>query len=82
LQATAMPSILVETGFITNKSEEDYLNSDDGQQEIAACVTNAVKNYSAWLDKLQTPASGQTSIKTIDTAATYSFLKNMDAHPH
>jgi len=82
LQATAMPSVLVETGFITNKSEEDYLNSDDGQQEIAACVTNAVKNYSAWLDKLQTPASGQTSIKTIDTAATYSFLKNMDAHPH
>ena len=82
LQATAMPSVLVETGFITNKSEEDYLNSEDGQQEIAVCVTNAIQNYSAWLDRLQTPASGQTSIKTIDTAATYSFLKNMDAHPH
>jgi N-acetylmuramoyl-L-alanine amidase len=82
LQATAMPSVLVETGYITNKAEEDYLNSEDGQQEIAVCVTNAVKNYSAWLDKIQTPSSEQTSIKTVDPSATYAFLKNMDAHAH
>jgi N-acetylmuramoyl-L-alanine amidase len=31
LQATGMPSILVETGFITNEEEEKYLNSDAGQ---------------------------------------------------
>lgn len=80
LQATAMPSVLVETGFITNRSEEDYLNSETGQQEISDCVTNAIKKYSDWLDKLQTPASEQTSIKTVDTAATYGFLKNLDAH--
>jgi N-acetylmuramoyl-L-alanine amidase len=77
-----MPSVLVETGYITNKAEEDYLNSEDGQQEIAVCVTNAVKNYSAWLDKIQTPSSEQTSIKTVDPSATYAFLKNMDAHAH
>src|SRR5207237_5049117 len=33
LQATAMPSILIETGFISNPEEEDYLNSQAGQQE-------------------------------------------------
>lgn len=82
LQATAMPSVLVETGFITNKSEEDYLNSESGQQEIATCVTNAIEKYSAWLDKLQTPAPEQTSIKLVDTAATYGFLKNLEAHEH
>ena len=80
LQATAMPSVLVETGFITNRSEEDYLNSETGQQEIADCVTNAIEKYSAWLDKIQTPASEQTSIKTVDTAATYGFLKKLDNH--
>ena len=53
LQATAMPSILVETGYITNRSEEDYLNSKEGQKEIAACITNAVKTYIAWLEKQQ-----------------------------
>lgn len=45
LQATSMPSILVETGFITYKSDEDYLNSDKGQEEIAANILDAVKKY-------------------------------------
>jgi N-acetylmuramoyl-L-alanine amidase len=53
LQATAMPSILVETGYITNRSEEDYLNSKEGQQEIAECITRAVKTYINWLEKQQ-----------------------------
>jgi N-acetylmuramoyl-L-alanine amidase len=45
LQATAMPSILVETGFITHKPDEDYLNSESGQEEIARNIMNAVKRY-------------------------------------
>lgn len=53
LQATAMPSILVETGYITNRSEEDYLNSKSGQKEIADCILKAVKTYIAWLEKQQ-----------------------------
>jgi N-acetylmuramoyl-L-alanine amidase len=53
LQATAMPSVLVETGFITNPDEERYLNSDSGQEEIASCVTKAVHQYVDWLEKRQ-----------------------------
>ena len=53
LQATAMPSILVETGYITNRSEEDYLNSKEGQKEVADCIIRAVKTYIAWLEKQQ-----------------------------
>jgi N-acetylmuramoyl-L-alanine amidase len=45
LHATGMPSILVETGFITNKEEEEYLNSPEGQQEIVKDISNAVKKY-------------------------------------
>jgi N-acetylmuramoyl-L-alanine amidase len=60
LQATAMPSVLVETGFITNREEEDYLNSKEGQQEIAKCVTDAVKNYIGWLEKQQQPLNSST----------------------
>lgn len=47
LQATSMPSILVETGFITHKPDEDYLNSEKGQNEVADNVLNAVKKYRA-----------------------------------
>lgn len=45
LQATSMPSILVETGFITYKQDEQYLNSEKGQEEIAENILSAVKKY-------------------------------------
>jgi len=45
LQATAMPSILVETGFITHRPDEDYLNDDKSQAIIAQNIVNAVKRY-------------------------------------
>jgi N-acetylmuramoyl-L-alanine amidase len=45
LQATGMPSILVEIGFISNRYEEEYLMSDAGQTEIVQSIVNAVKAY-------------------------------------
>jgi N-acetylmuramoyl-L-alanine amidase len=45
LQATGMPSILVETGFISNKEEEEYLNSESGQDEIVESIFSALKRY-------------------------------------
>ncbi|GAC1451645.1 MAG: hypothetical protein NVSMB7_14290 [Chitinophagaceae bacterium] len=45
LQATGMPSILVETGFLTNKEEEEYLNSNKGQDEIVTDIVEAFRKY-------------------------------------
>jgi len=45
LQAVAMPAVLVETGFISNQEEENYLNSPTGQTETAQCIVNAIKRY-------------------------------------
>ncbi len=45
LAATAMPSILVETGFISNPDEENYLNSEKGQDEVAYAIMRAVLAY-------------------------------------
>ena len=50
LQAVAMPSILVETGFISNPAEEDYLNSEAGQNEIVHCIVQALKRYKYSID--------------------------------
>ena len=50
LQATNMPAILVETGFINNPRDERYLNSDEGQQELAEAITLAVKRYKFQLE--------------------------------
>lgn len=45
LQATAMPSILVETGFICSPEEEKYLNGEQGQEEITTAIAKAVLRY-------------------------------------
>lgn len=50
LQATGMPSILVETGFVTNKEEEEYLVSDAGQDEIVGNMMDALKRYKKELE--------------------------------
>lgn len=47
LQATNMPAILIETGFINNPEDERYLNSEKGQQELAEAITAAVIRYRA-----------------------------------
>ena len=45
LDASYMPSVLIETGFVTNVEEGKYLNSEKGQNEIADAIANAVLDY-------------------------------------
>ncbi len=42
---TKMPSVLIETGFITNQTEEKYLNSKEGQDYLASAIFRACKDY-------------------------------------
>jgi N-acetylmuramoyl-L-alanine amidase len=51
LQAVQMPAILIETGFISNPEEEDYLNSEDGQNQICEAVTKAIVRYKTSLEQ-------------------------------
>ena len=51
LHQTYMPSILIETGFITNKKEGDYLNSKKGQDEISNAIVNSILQYKTQLDE-------------------------------
>jgi N-acetylmuramoyl-L-alanine amidase len=45
LQATGMPSVLIEVGFLTNKEEEEYLNSPKGQDEVVQDIIDALERY-------------------------------------
>lgn len=80
LQATAMPSILVETGYITNRAEEDYLNSKEGQKELAGCIIRAVFNYIAWLEKQQQNSEQDNSgnNRPYDTQNVSAMLRRME----
>ncbi len=45
LHQTFMPSVLVETGFLTNRDEGKYLNSPKGQQEMGRAIASAILDY-------------------------------------
>lgn len=45
LWKTAMPRVIVETGFITNQNEEKFLMSDYGQDLIASAIFRAFRDY-------------------------------------
>jgi N-acetylmuramoyl-L-alanine amidase len=63
LQSTNMPAILVETGFINNPEDERYLNSQEGQQEIAEAITEAVIRYKNQIENSNRSTSSNIDVK-------------------
>jgi N-acetylmuramoyl-L-alanine amidase len=52
LWRTAMPSVLIETGFLSNEKEEGYLLSNAGQDSIASGIFNAFKEYKSEIESV------------------------------
>ncbi|MES2389822.1 MAG: N-acetylmuramoyl-L-alanine amidase [Bacteroidota bacterium] len=50
LWKTAMPSVLVEIGYLTDAKDEKYLKSDKGQDLISSAVFRAVRDYKAEME--------------------------------
>ncbi len=68
LHQTYMPSVLIETGFLTNKEEGPYLNSSFGQNKMAEAIVDAIKDYShninlGVLDNLEKNAPVEVTVK-------------------
>lgn len=53
LYHASMPAVLVETGFISNPSEQNYLTSNYGQSIIASAIFRAIRNYKDQFEKSQ-----------------------------
>lgn len=51
LWRTSMPGILVESGFLSNADEENFLNSEKGQDYIASALFRAFRDYKLEVDK-------------------------------
>ncbi len=51
LAGSAMPGVLVECGFINNPEEEEYMNSEKGQKEIANAIFKGIKAYKNDMEK-------------------------------
>lgn len=45
LDASYMPGVLIEIGFLSNKVEGEYLNTEKGQNEVAKAIADAIFSY-------------------------------------
>jgi N-acetylmuramoyl-L-alanine amidase len=45
LIGASMPTMLIETGYLSNKGDEEYLNSPKGQSDIARAIYKAIRLY-------------------------------------
>ncbi len=77
LDFTAMPSVLIELGFLTNRSEEDFLNSKSGKELMASAIYRAFKQYKKEADELDRinedtmpKLNNQTAVGTDKTEST------------
>ncbi len=64
LHQTYMPSILIETGFITNKSEGAYLNSKKGQSKFAVSIAAGINKYISQ-QEFNSVSEGQSSVNIV-----------------
>ncbi len=51
LRMNAMPSVLIETGFVNNYNDAAYLSSEKGQNEIADSIHDAIISYKKTLER-------------------------------
>ena len=82
LNATSMPSILVELGYISNAEEAKYLASSTAQKRLSQCITKAFDQYYADLKKQQNnmrAAEEAASAEEAPSAEEEEVTENTDA---
>lgn len=81
LHKAYMPRILIETGFISNLVEGSKLDSEEGQQEIAESIANAIISYkkeyfgASDSDTMIKPSQKIEPIKVVDTIVKKPTIK-------
>ncbi len=51
LRLNAMPSVLIETGFVSNYEDASYLVSDRGQNQVAESIYDAIVSYKKAIER-------------------------------
>ena len=61
LYKTAMPSVLIETGFLTNPTEEGFIGKQDGQEKMAKAMLKAFSKYKSYLEGKEETSKDKSS---------------------
>ena len=69
IRETAMPSILIELGFITNKAESDYLVSQSGREQLAKGIADGFSRYYKKYIRTTSPKKQKKQKETTESAS-------------
>ncbi len=78
LRKTSMPSVLIELGFLSNRNEERFMASKDGQTALAQSIYKAFSNYKADYDRKSGNITGR-SVETISRPVEETVAINYDS---
>ncbi|MNK12878.1 N-acetylmuramoyl-L-alanine amidase AmiB precursor [compost metagenome] len=76
LYKTTMPSVLIETGFLTNKDEEKFLADPEGQNKMAGAMFIAFEKYKAELEGVDYKTRGTQEVMAETPAVEKKDLKD------
>ena len=74
-----MPSVLIETGFLTNPEEERFLSSTQGQDYMASAIFRACRDYLNEIDGMSSSSvfHEEPAVDNIPTQSTEQDIKFM-----
>ncbi len=82
LRETAMPSVLIETGFLSYGPEENYLRTEEGQEQVAGAVFRAFAKYKKDIEgNFATPVQPLTSSVNAASSETSPARASTEAAP-
>ncbi|MBN2484420.1 MAG: N-acetylmuramoyl-L-alanine amidase [Bacteroidales bacterium] len=79
LAQAAMPSILIEAGFISNEKEELYMMSEEGQDYLASAIFRAFRDFKKTMESNEyTFAEGDKNENTAHTVNSLPIAPEID----
>ncbi len=83
LYKTTMPSVLIETGFLTNPKEEKYLSDSTTQRQMANAMFTAFKKYKNELEGVEEQVDtkvDETIVEQVDTIIEETIVEKVPVY--